>query len=145
MQFKEWFYKEDEVHSLKGKGKPENYLDGMFKQLNIDPNSIPKYIPSGPVDIDDLSFNAAWWEVIKPINLDDKYVKIRFYKSNSPSVDQVCSIIKHGKKIPYKPAPGELENRTFLQPIDKFAQMLGKGWEMAIQNPSPMGGMGGMS
>lgn len=144
MEFKDWFYKEDQTQSLKPSKKqhPENNLDGMWRELGIDPNLIPQFIESGPIELEDqgLWFNQSVWEVIKPIRLDDYFVRIKFHKSLSPNLNQRCYIKNHdGKMVPYKAFNGELESKIFLIPINKFSKMLGRGWEMAIQQPSPMG------
>ena len=144
LNFKMWF--EDKTHSLesnkdKKKDKPENYLDGMSRELGIDPNLIPDYIESGPIHLDEegLWFNQAIWKVIKPIRLKDHFVKIQFHKSLSPNLDQNCYIKgEDGKMIPYN---GDVTNKTFLITINKLANMLSKGWQGALQNPTNNGGM----
>jgi len=132
--FKEFL--EDTVNKMK-KDKPESYLDGIWRELNIDPNSLPEFIESGPIELTDegLWFNQAIWQIIKPIDLKDSFVRLKFHKSLSPNLDQRCYVRGHDGKM--KPFPYyNLENKIFLIPIDKFANMLGKGW----QQMNPMGG-----
>ncbi len=145
--FKEWFYKEDATRSLKGKssnsaGKPENYLDGMWRELGISPDSIPKYIESGPIEIKDegLWYNQAIWEVIKPVDISDRFVRIKFHKSMSPNLNQRCYVRREdGQMIPYQ---GDPSGRIHLIPIDKFAEMLGKPWQsVAAQGGGGMPGL----
>lgn len=141
------FVAEDKVRSLEGKSKakkeePENYLDGMWRELGIDPNSVPEFIESGPVEIEDqgLFFNQAIWQVIKPIELSDPFVRIRFHKSLSPNLNQRCYRKREDGKM--EPFGGEIEGKVFIIPIKKFAEMLGRGWQSAVQGGGP-GGMGG--
>ena len=154
--FKQFF--EDETHSLKSddkpgkKGKPENYLDGMWRELGIDPNSIPEFIESGPINLEDqgLWFNQAIWQVMKPIDLKDHFVRIKFHKSMSPNLNQHCYVRRNdGQMVPFE---GDIEGKAFLIPINKLAEILGKGWGSAVQaaagggggGPPNMGGMPGM-
>lgn len=143
--FKRFF--EDATRSLQGDkpskkaGKPENYLDGMWRELSIDPNSVPEFIESGPIHLEDqgLWFNQAIWQVLKPIDLKDHFVRIKFHKSLSPNLNQHCYVRKEdGQMVPYE---GDIEGKAFLIPINKLAEMLGKGWQSVVQ--AGAGGMGG--
>lgn len=129
---------EDEIRSLKGKNDKENYIDGMHRELGINPNDIPKFIEC-PVHIKDegLWYNLAVWEVIKPIEPEDHFVRIKFHKSISPNLNQQCYRRgEDGKMMPY---PGDPSGRIHLIPMDQFAnEMLGKAWQSAVQQP-PMG------
>ena len=146
--FKHFF--EDETRSLKSDkpakkgGKPENYLDGMWRELGIDPNSIPEFIESGPIHLEDqgLWFNQAIWQVMKPIDLKDHFVRIKFHKSLSPNLNQHCYVRRpDGQMVPFE---GDIEGKAFLIPINKLAEILGKGWQSAIQGAGGMGGPPGM-
>ena len=129
--FKQFF--EDQTRSLDK--EKENYINGMARELSINPNSIPRYIESGPIEIDGLTFNQAIWEIIHPISESDTHVKIKFHKSLSPNIDQRV-YIRNGDKL--EPYVGELPNRIFLITMNKLAEMLGRGWQSAIQQQPPM-------
>ncbi len=140
--FKQFFF-EDETRSLKN-DKPENYLDGMWRELNIDPNSVPQFVESGPIEIKDegLWYNQAVWEVVKPIDLKDSFVRMKFHKSLSPNLDQRCYVRREdGQMIPYE---GDPSGRIHLIPIDKFAEMISKPWQSVVAGGGSPGGMGGM-
>jgi hypothetical protein len=127
---------EDQTHKPPKKDK-ENYLDGMHRELGIDPNSIPEFIESGPIEIDNLYFNQTVWQVLKPIDLNDKFVRIKFHKSLSPSLNQHCYRRRDDGKM--EPAQEDLTNRIFLIPLSKLSEMLSKGWQAA----AAQGGGGG--
>lgn len=129
------FIAEDAVRSLK-KGSKENYFDGLKRELGIDINLIPDFIESGPIELEDegLWYNQAVWQVIKPINQNDTHVKVKFHKSLSPNINQRCYIKKpDGKMQPYM---GDPSDRIHLITMKKLAEMMGKGWETAVQNMS---------
>ena len=131
------FLTEDEARSLKkDKGEEENYLQGMNRELGIDPNSITEFIESGPIEISDegLFFNQAIWKIIKPLDINDKFARIQFHKSLSPSLNQHCYRRRDDGKM--EPAQENLTGRIFLIPLKKLADMLGKPWQSA-------GGAGG--
>lgn len=141
LRFREWLLHEDDMRALKNKkgGDRENYLDGMWRELGIDPNSVPKLSECGPFEIPEqgLWFNAAIWEVIKPIDLKDHFVRIKFHKSLSPNFNQRCYIKQeNGDWMPFQE---DLEGKIFLITIDKFAEILSKPW----QSVAAQGGMGG--
>jgi hypothetical protein len=143
LRFKEWLWHEEKMRSLdKKKGQkhdkePENYLDGMWRELGIDPNSVPEYIESGPIELPEegLWFNQAIWKVEKPIDLKDSFVRITFHKSLSPNLNQRCYVRREDGEM--EPAEEDIDGKTYLIPIDKFAEMLSKPWQSAA------GGMGG--
>jgi hypothetical protein len=140
MQFSFKLFFEDDIHGKSKKGKPENYLDGMWRELGIDPNSIPKYVESGPIEIKDegLWYNQAVWEVIKPIDLNDSFVRLKFHKSLSPSLNQRCYVRREdGQMIPYE---GDPSGRVHLVPMGTFAKMLGKPWQAVGAATNPLAG-----
>jgi hypothetical protein len=125
---------------LQEKKKPENYIDGMSRELNIDPNSIPDFIETGPIEIPEegLLYNQAIWRVIKPIREDDKFVKIQFHKSLSPNLDQVVlKRLPDGQLTKY---PGPLNNKIHIITIDKFAEIFARPWQTVIQGAAMGGG-----
>jgi hypothetical protein len=138
---------EDKTHSLeKGrdghKDKPENYLDGMWRELGIDPNHIPDIIESGPIEFDGIYYNQALWKVVKPIDLKDDFVRIQFHKTLSPNINQRAYYHGDGgKMIPYE---GDMDTNVHLITIDQLAKMLGRDWTTITgqqgQQPPP-GGM----
>jgi hypothetical protein len=130
----------DKGPSAKG-GRKENYLDGMWRELGIDPNNIPEFIESGPIEISDegLWCNQAIWKVLKPIDLKDHFVRIQYHKSLSPNLNQRCYVRKEdGQMVPFEQ---EVEGRTFLITIDKLAEMLSKPWQAAASQGGAPGGM----
>jgi hypothetical protein len=144
------FIAEDEVRSLnkdsaskKPAAKPENYLDGIKRELGINPNNIPKYIESGPIELEDegLWFNQAIWEVMKPIQLEDPFVRIKFHKSLSPNLNQTCYRRKSNGEM--EPFSGSLEGKIIMLPMKKFAELFSRGWQGAVQGAGGMGGLGG--
>jgi hypothetical protein len=129
---------EDETHSLEkghqsgvghkgsNEDKPENYLDGMWRELGIHPDDIPDIIESGPIEFDGIYYNQALWKVIKPIDLKDEYVRIQFHKSLSPNINQRAYRRKdNGKMEPYE---GQPDTNTHLITIEQLAKMLGRDW-----------------
>lgn len=120
----------------------ENYVDGMKRQLSIDPNSLPD-VHSGPIEIEDegLWYNSAIWKIKKPINPSDKFVRIIFHKSLSPNADQaVWRKREDGEWIPYE---GNPSGRVHMVTMDKFSKILGQGWESAVQAAQAGGGQVG--
>lgn len=136
---------EDKVNTLssqKPKPRKENVLDGMWRELGISPNQIPDLMETGPIEMPDegLWFNQAVWQVIKPIELNDSFVRIKMHKSLSPNLNQrVYYKTESGKMVPYT---GDITQRVFLLPIKKFAEIFSRGWQGALQQ---QGGFGGMS
>ncbi len=125
--FKHFF----ELHKTsKDKHKPEkgNYIDGMWQELGIDRNSLPDFIESGPIEIEEegILYNQAIWQIIKPIEDTDMYVRIKFFKSKSPNFERAYTRGKDGQLRPYQ---GEIEGKTHIISIKKLASILGKGWE----------------
>src|SRR5208283_5336509 len=99
---------------------------------------IPDIIESGPIEIQGLIFNQALWKVVKPIDLKDEFVRIKFHKSLSPSLNQHC--YRKGVDGKLMPVEGDLSGKTFMITLDKLSEMLGKGWQSVIQNAQQMGG-----
>lgn len=135
MNFADWFWTEDKTRNLKphqGKDK-ENYVQGMQRELGINPNSIPDFIESGPVELPDegLVFNQAVWQVVKPIDANDEYVRIKFHKSLSPNLNQHCYVKQHDGQL--MPVNGDISNKVFVITLDKLSEMLGRGWAPAMQ------------
>lgn len=128
---------------LEKKEEPENYIDGMERELGIDPNTLPDFIESGPIEIPDenILYNQAIWRVIKPIESGDKFIRIQFHKSKSPNLNQHCYRRKEdGSLVPYI---GKIEGAIHLIPIDQFAEILGRGWQAAAGAPGGLpGGIG---
>lgn len=126
------FFVEDEVRSLEKDKDKENYLGGIHQQLGINPDVLPEKIETGPFEIEDLWFNQAVWKIIKPINLEDLFVRVQFVKSLSPNINQrVYQKTSNGKWIPYN---GPITERIFLIPMDKFAEVMSRAWQMTVQN-----------
>ncbi len=122
---------------FEAKDEKENHLDAIHRELGIDPNSIPEFIESGPIEIEGegLWFNQAVWQVIKPIELSDEFVKIKFHKSLSPDLNQICLRRRQDGKM--EPAQEDLTGKVFLIPLKKLAEILGQGF----QQPQSPGGM----
>lgn len=61
----------------KHKPKKGNYIDGLWQELGVDRNALPDFIESGPIEIEDegLLYNQAIWQIIKPIEDTDLYVR----------------------------------------------------------------------
>jgi hypothetical protein len=128
------------VEEKEKKDKPENYLDGAWRELGIDINSMPDYIESGPIEADGILYNQAIWQILKPIDPKDVFVKIKFFKSSSPNLNQHAYRRTHdGKLVPYE---GNTKSNIHLIPIDKLAEMLSRGWQSVVQQQG-QGGMGG--
>ena len=124
--------------------KPEkkgNYIDGLWQELGIDRNSLPDFIESGPISLEDegILYNQAIWQIIKPIEDTDLYVRLKFYKSNVPNFERAYVRQQDGQLKPYQ---GQCEGKVHLVSIQKLAEILGKGWEAAAQAASA--GAGGM-
>jgi hypothetical protein len=138
--FKQFF----ELHRGPTKHKPKkgNYIDGLWQELGIDRNSLPDFIESGPIEVEDegLLYNQAIWQIIKPIEDTDLYVRIRFYQSKSPNFERAYVRHNDGQLSPYQ---GKCEGKTHLISIQKLANILGKGWQAATSQAGGMPG-GGM-
>ncbi len=127
------------------KKKPtENYLDGEWRELGIDPNTLPEYIETGPIELEDegLWFNQAVWQIVKPIDLKDRFVRIKFHKSKSPNLNQRVYVRRHdGQMVPYE---GDPSGQVHLIPIKKLAEIMGRAWQTVLMGQQAgMGGMGG--
>ncbi len=123
------------------KPKKGNYIDGLWQELGIDRNSLPDFIESGPIELEDegLLYNQAVWQIIKPIEDTDMYVRLKFYKSASPNFERAYVRRHDGQLMPYQ---GKVEGKVHLVSIQKLADILGKGWQAAAQ--AAAGGAGGM-
>lgn len=110
--------------------KPANYIDTLWQELGVDRNSLPDFIESGPIQIDDegLTYNQAIWQIIKPIGEKDMYARIKLYKSKSPNFERAYIKGPDGKLVPYQ---GEVEGKVHLITLKKLAEILGKGWQSA--------------
>ena len=137
---------EDKVRSMtKDKPKeqePENYLDRLWGELGIDPNTLPDYIESGPIELDMdgqvLVFNQCVFKLIKPVELGVPYVRIQLHNLNSPSLNRRIYIKSQDGQM--KPYQGDVDQKVIIISIDKLAEMLGRGWKPAGgAAPSPMG------
>ncbi len=143
--FKVFF--EDKVHSMKKHKKheeePENYLDRLWGELGIDPNDLPDFIESGPVELEYdgqvLLFNQCVFKLIKPIELSVPYVKIQLHNLNSPSLNRRIYVRKEDGSV--KHYEGAIDEKEIIISIDKLAEMLGRGWQAAANQSQ--GGMGG--
>lgn len=128
--FKQFF----ELHRGPTKHEPKkgNYIDGLWQELGIDRNALPDFIESGPIEIEDegLLYNQAVWQIIKPIEDTDLYVRIRFFKSASPNFERAYKRKHDGQLVPYE---GEVNGKVHLISIQKLADILGKGWQAAAQ------------
>lgn len=126
------------------KGKPENFLDGMWRELGIDPNSLPEFFQAGPVHLSDegLWFNTAVWRIIKPINKDDPFVRVKFHKSIGPNLNQTAYRKENGKMVPY--VGSDLPTRVFMITPNKLSEMIGIGWSPAVQGAAAGGSLGGL-
>jgi len=137
--FKQFF--ELHIGPKKHKHKPKkgNYIDGLWQELGIDRNSLPDFIESGPIEIEEegLLYNQAIWQLVKPIEENDLYVRIRFFKSSSPNFERAYKRRHDGQLVPYE---GEVNGKVHLISIQKLADILGKGWQAAAQAAAPMGG-----
>jgi len=114
---------------IEKKEDPENYLDGMWRELGIDPNNIPDFIETGPIEISDenIIYNQAIWQVVKPIDISDKFVRIKLHQFKSPNLNQhTYRRREDGKLVPYE---GKALGNVHLIPIDKFAEVMSRGWQ----------------
>lgn len=111
----------------------------MWQELGIDRNSLPDFIESGPIEITEegILYNQAIWQIIKPIEENDLYVKIKFYKSKSPNFERAYVRGSDGQLRPYQ---GQVEGKTHIISIKKLAEILGKGWQSAVQAAAGGGG-----
>jgi hypothetical protein len=122
--------------------KSGNYIDGLWQELGIDRNALPDFIESGPIEIEDegLLYNQAIWQILKPIDETDLYVRIKFFKTKSTDPNFVRAYVRRhdGKLMPYQ---GKVEGRIHLISIQKLAEILGKGWQAAAQAATAGGAM----
>lgn len=126
-------------HKKPHKHDTENYLDAIWRELGIGPESIPDKIDSGPVEIAGYVFNQAVFKVIKPITLKDHMVRIKLEDIDSPNLNQkVYRRGDDGQLVPYE---GPLPTHTFLISIKELSDMLSRAWQSAGQGGA--GGMGG--
>lgn len=118
-----------ELHKPGHKPKPD-YIDALNLELGINKNALPDVFESGPIEIEDegIIYNQAIWQIIKPIEDSDMFVRIRFYKSKSPNFERAYIRKKDGQLAPYQ---GEIEGKVHLISLKKLSQILGKGWEGA--------------
>lgn len=116
----------------------ENMLDGIWRELGIDPNILPDYIEAnGPLELDNgIYLNQSVWQLIKPINLKDKYVRIKYHKVISPNLNQRAYRKEGDKYVPIDYSP---DGKVFVIPIEKLAEMLGRPWQNAL--PQQQGAM----
>jgi hypothetical protein len=129
------------VEEKENKEKPENYIDGMFRELGIDRNSIPDNIESGPIEVDGILYNQGTWRILKPIDPHDVYVKMVFTKFSSPNLDQhAYRRSGDGKLTPYE---GKTSGNVHLVPIAQLAEMLSRAWQTVVAGGGAGGGMGG--
>lgn len=138
--FKQFF--ERQLGNPASKGNPENHVDAMNRELGINPNDLEDRFLSGPVELEDegLWINQALWEIIKPVEQNDPYVRLRFIQSKSPSLNQrVYRKREDGQMVPYE---GDITGRVFMVTMQKFAKMIGRGWEPAVLGQQ--GGIGGL-
>ncbi len=122
--------------------KSGNYIDGLWQELGIDRNSLPDFIESGPIDLEDegIRYNQAIWQILKPIDKTDLYVRIKFFKSNVPQFERAYTKRHDGQLVPYQ---GQCEGRIHLISIQKLAEILGKGWQTLVAQSA--GGAGGVT
>lgn len=139
MNFKQFFELHKGSHHKPKKG---NYIDGIWQELGIDRNSLPDFIESGPIEIEDegLLYNQAIWQIIKPIEDSDLFVKIKFFKSASPNFERAYTRGHDGQLTPYQ---GECRGKIHIISIQRLADILGKGWQSAAA-AAAAGGAGGM-
>lgn len=114
--------------------KAANYIDGLERELGISVDEIPEMIETGPVEVDGIFYNQAIWQIIKPIDQSDAFVRIKLWQSNSPNLDQRAYTKKEdGKMVPYE---GDPTGKIHIITMDQLAKILGKGWTAA--QPSPI-------
>lgn len=135
--FAEWLLLHEEE-------KPENHIDALNRELNIDPNTIPEFIETGQIEFPEegLLYNQAIWRVIKPIDKGDKFVRIQFHKSMSPNLDQVVLKRQHDGSLARYTGP--MDNKIHLLPMERFAQIFSLPWQTTLAAGGMGGGMGGM-
>lgn len=123
--------------------KPVNYIDALWQELGIDRNSLPEFIESGPIELEDegVIYNQAIWQIIKPIDEHDVYVRLKLYKSKSPNFERAYVRQHDGKLVPYL---GEVEGRVHLVPIKKLSEILGRGFASVAAQGGAGGGPGGI-
>lgn len=141
--FRQFFEFDRGPHKHKHKPKKGNYIDGLWQELGIDRNALPDFVESGPIEIEEegLIYNQAIWQIVKPIEETDLYVRIKFYKSSSPNFERAYKRRHDGQLVPYE---GETDGKVHLISIQKLADILGKGWQSAIAGAAggaPPGGI----
>ena len=114
--------------------KKANFIDGIWQELGIDRDALPDFIESGPIEIEEegILYNQAIWQIVKPIDETDVYVKIKFYKSKSPNFERAYTRGPDGKLQLYQ---GECNGKEHLISVQKLAEILGKGWQTAVAPP----------
>jgi hypothetical protein len=129
-----------ELHRHHKHKKKPDYIDALDQELGIDKNSLPDVFDSGPIELEDdgILFNQAIWQIIKPIEDTDNFVRIKFYKSKSPNFERAYVRKQDGTLQPYH---GDIEGRVFFIPIKKLSEILGKGFQGALQGAGGPGGM----
>lgn len=119
--------------------KPANYIDTIWQELGIDRNALPDTISTGWLELPEegLTFNQAIWQVVKPIDEHDLYVRIRYFKANSASPNFVRAYMKKpdGSLEPYQ---GKIEGTVHLITVQKLAQILGLPLSGAIPQQGVM-------
>ena len=130
---------ERQLNSLK-KDKPEDHLDAMQRELGIDINSLDDRFLSGPIALEDegLWFNQAEWEIVKPVEQNDPFIRLKFIKSHSPNINQ--TILVKSEDGSWANYPGDVTGRTFMVTRGKFAKMYGRPWLSALGG-GPGGGL----
>lgn len=137
---------EDKVKGMEkekaSKPEPENYIDRLWGELGIDPNDLPDYIESGPIELDCdgqvLLFNQCSFKLIKPVEINVPYVRIQLHNSDSPSLNRRIYVKSQSGEL--KPYQGAVDQKVLIISIDKLAEMLGRGWQPATQPPVGGGG-----
>lgn len=122
------------------KPKSGNYIDGLWQELGIDRNALPDFIESGPIEVEDegMVYNQAIWQIVKPIEDTDLFVRIRFYKSATPNFERAYVRGHDGQLAPYQ---GKCEGKIHLISIEKLADILGKGWQSVAAGAAAPGGL----
>lgn len=124
------------------KKKPENYLDGIERELGI--KGFPDRVDVANIGFpeENLYFNQIVFKVSKPIEEKDPFVTVFIDNIQSPNLDQ--RVYRKTKKgmIPYDGDLNALYNRPFLISKDQFSKMVSRGWEVVTQQQqSPGGGL----
>lgn len=121
--------------------KPLNHIDAMWQELGIDRDSLPDNFSTGWLELPEegLYFNQAIWQVIKPIDEHDMFVRIKYYSPNNSNPNFIRCYVKN-QDGSYEPYKGKVDGSVHLITIQKLAQALGLPFK-ASAGAAQMGGM----